>query len=427
MAGRTKEERKVVIVGAGVSGLCCALELQEAGIPCVVLDAAETPGGRVRTDRVEGFLLDRGFQVLLTAYPEARRVLDFAALRLGTFAPGALVWTGGKLHRVADPFRQPWAAPATLLAPVGSLGDKLRVARLRRQVRAGSLDDLLNRPEISTLEALRRRYLFSERMIQTFFRPFLGGIFLERELATSSRMLDFVFRMLSLGRAALPAAGMGAIPAQLAARLASKAPPGTLRLGMPVAALEDGRVRLADGGWIAAAAVVLATAASDATRLLPGLNTPLSRSAACIYYAADAAARPPAVGRFLVLDGEGTGPVNNLCVPSNVAPSYAPAGKALIAASVVGDAAGGSGLEAAVRRQLTAWFGPEVESWRHLRTDVIREALPARRSLEPADLPARCRPGLYLCGDHRTTPSLQGAMASGRRAAAAIREERARV
>jgi phytoene dehydrogenase-like protein len=417
------EERKIVIVGAGVAGLCCALELQAAGLSCLVLEASDVPGGRVRTDRVDGFLLDRGFQVLLTAYPEVRRVLDLPALRLGTFAPGALVWTGGKLHRVADPFRQPWALPATLLAKVGSFTDKLNIARLRREVCAGSLDDLLARPETTTLEALRQRYGFSERMIDTFFRPFLGGIFLERELATSSRMLDFVFRMFSLGRAALPAAGMGAIPAQLVARLTAKSGAGaaTLRLGTQVAALEDGGVRLASGQRITAAAVVLATAAGDATHLLPGLNTPLSRMTACVYYSAT---QPPPVGRFLVLNGEASGPVNNLCVPSNVKRGYAPAGKALIAASVLGTEAEltDPGLEAAVRRQLTTWFGAAVAGWRHLRTDLVRDALPARRSLEPADLPARCRPGLYLCGDHRTTPSLQGAMASGRRAAEAIRE-----
>ena len=417
----TVEERKIVIVGAGIAGLCCALELQAVGLPCLVLEASDVPGGRVRTDRVDGFQLDRGFQVLLTAYPEARRMLDFPALRLGTFAPGALVWTGGKLHRVADPFRQPWALPATLLAKVGSFGDKLRVTRLRRETREGSLDDLFAKPEMTALEALRRLYGFSERMIETFFRPFLGGIFLERELATSSRMLDFVFRMFSLGKAALPAAGMGAIPVQLAARLTAKAGAGALRLGAPVASLEDGGVRLKSGERIAASTVVLATAAGDATRLLPGLNTPLSRATACVYYAAD---RSPAVGRCLVLNGEEDGPVNNLCVPSNVARSYAPAGKALIAASVLGEEREltDPGLETAVRRQLTGWFGAEVAAWRHLRTDVVRDALPARRSLEPADLPARCRPGLYLCGDHRTTPSLQGAMASGRRAAEAIRE-----
>src|SRR3954470_6592948 len=217
---------QVVIIGAGVAGLCCALRLQDKNIPCVVLEASDAPGGRVRTDKVDGFLLDRGFQVLLTAYPEAQSLLDYKALRLRTFAPGALVRVQGKLHRVSDPFRQPWTLPSTLLAPIGNLADKLAVARLRSQVRTGPLEAIWTRPETSSLEALRD-FGFSPRIIDSFFRPFCGGIFLETELATSSRLLEFVFRMLSEGWAALPAAGMGAIPAQLAARLA----PGTIRAG----------------------------------------------------------------------------------------------------------------------------------------------------------------------------------------------------
>src|SRR5947199_210006 len=136
---KPNEGDQVVVIGGGVAGLCCALRLQEKGIPCVILEAADAPGGRVRTDAVDGFLLDRGFQVLLTAYPEARRLLDFQALRLRTFSPGALVRIRGKLHRVSDPFRQPWTLPSTLLAPIGSLADKLGIARLRSHVRRGTI------------------------------------------------------------------------------------------------------------------------------------------------------------------------------------------------------------------------------------------------------------------------------------------------
>ncbi|MBW8875156.1 MAG: FAD-dependent oxidoreductase [Acidobacteria bacterium] len=409
-------EARVVIIGAGVSGLCCALRLQERGIPCLILEASDAPGGRVRTDRVDGFLLDRGFQVLLTAYPEARRLLDHRALKLRTFSPGALIRMDGKFHRVSDPFRQPWTLPATLLSPVGNWNDKLRIARLRRHVLAGSIDEVFQRPETSALDALLE-FGFSDRMIGSFFRPFFGGIFLETELATSSRMLDFVFRMFSLGKASLPAAGMGAIPQQLAARL----PAGTIRLAARVEALGEGEVRLAGGERVAAAAVVLASEATEAARLLPDLHPPGFHGTACLYYAADQA---PLSKPLLILNGEGRGPVDNLCVPSALAPSYAPAGKALVSATVVGAAgADEKDLESEVRRHLASWFGAAVQSWRHLRTYRIPLALPARSSLEPAALPVRRRPGLYLCGDHRETPSLQGAMVSGRRAAEAVIED----
>lgn len=409
--------RQVVIIGGGIAGLCCALSLQEKSIPCVVLEASDAPGGRVRTDKVDGFLLDRGFQVLLTAYPEARRLLDYRALRLRTFAPGALVRIQGKLHRLSDPFRQPWTLPATLLAPVGSLADKLAVARLRRHVRQEAVEGIWMRPETSSLEALQN-FGFSQRMIDSFFRPFFGGIFLETELTASSRMLEFVFRMLSEGRAALPAAGMGAISEQLAARLT----PGTVRLEARVEGIGDGAVYLArKRERIPASAVVVATEASEAARILPDLRPPGFHDTACLYYAAP---KPPITKPILVLNGEGGGPVDNLCAPSAVASTYAPAGQSLVSATVVGAAgADEKDLESEVRKQLTSWFGPEVKDWRHLRTYRIPLALPARKSLEPAALPVRRKPGIYICGDHRETPSLQGAMVSGRRAAEAVGED----
>ena len=410
---------KAVIVGAGMAGLCCALRLQEKGIPCLLLEASDEPGGRVRTDRVDGFLLDRGFQVLLTAYPEARRLLDYKTLRLRTFQPGALVRTGGKLHRVSDPFRQPWTLPATLLAPIGTLADKRTVARFRSHVLQGTLEEIWTRPETSSLEALRG-FGFSQRMIDSFFRPFFGGIFLETELATSSRMLEFVFRMFSQGRAALPSAGMGMIPQQLASRL----PAGTVRLNTRVESIESirqGEVRLKGGERIPATAVVLATEAREAARLLPELHPPGSHDTACLYYAAP---KDPVGKPILLLNGEGGGPVDNLCVPSAVSPTYAPAGQALVSATVIGaSGADEKDLEAEVRKHLTSWFGPEVAGWKHLRTYRIPLALPARKSLDPAALPVRRNPGIYLCGDHRETPSLQGAMVSGRRAAEAVVED----
>jgi phytoene dehydrogenase-like protein len=230
-------------------------------------------------------------------------------------------------------------------------------------------------------------------------------------------MMEFVVRMFSEGRAALPAGGIGAIPAQLAGRLL----PGTLRTDARVELIGEGRVVLRTAERVQAAAVVIATEAPEAARLLPELHPPASRDTACLYFAA---AKAPIAQPVLVLNGEGNGPVDNLCVPSAVAPSYAPAGQALISATVVGAAeADEKSLEIEVRRHLSSWFGIAVADWRHLRTYRVPLALPARRSLEPAALPVRRRPGLYLCGDHRETPSLQGAMASGRRAAEAVMED----
>jgi phytoene dehydrogenase-like protein len=409
----------VVIVGAGLAGLACALRLHETGARLRVLEASDGVGGRVRTDVVDGFRLDRGFQVLLTAYPEARRVLDYPALDLRPFLPGALVRHSSHFHEFSDPWRRPSRLWPTLTAGVGTLADRFRMVRFRSRTQRGSLEDLFLRPETSAAERLHAEG-FSAEMIDAFFRPFFGGILLDRSLSASSRMLEFVFRMMAGGDVVLPAAGMGAIPEQMAARL----PAGTIRLGAHVASAGPREVRLDSGEAIGGDAVVIATEGPEAARL-GGLPAPGSRPVTCLYFAAE---RAPVAEPILVLDGDGTGPVNNLCFPTQAAPGYGPPGATLVSASVVGGAAGDAGeatLERAVRTQMEGWFGAEVRGWRHLRTYHIRHAQPEQRpgALEPAERPVRLESGLFVCGDHRDTASLHGAMLSGRRAAEAVHPE----
>ena len=225
MAAMPATALPVLIVGAGISGLACALRLHEAGIPVQVIEASDGVGGRVRTDRMDDFLLDRGFQVYLSAYPEAGKLLDLEALQLQPFAAGALVYDGKQLIRVMDPFRYPRSLLSGVRAPVGTFYDKLRVALLRFRVMGSSREDIAGRPDQETQEFLRS-FGFTPAMIDGFFRAFYGGIFLENELRTSSRMFEFTFKMFSEGHATLPARGMGAIPLQLAHRL----PPQTIRI-----------------------------------------------------------------------------------------------------------------------------------------------------------------------------------------------------
>ena len=400
----------VAVVGAGLAGLACARELARRGVECAVLDAADAVGGRVRTDRVEGFQIDRGFQVHLTAYPEARRVLDYDALDLWAFEPGALVWRGGRFERLGDPLRRPLQAVPTLLSDVGTLADKVRVLGLRRSVTRGSVDGLWERPETTTERALRERYGFSDRMIDRFFRPFLGGVFLDRSLADSSRTFEFYFRMFSAGDAAVPAAGIGAIPQQLAAGL--PAPP---RLNARVAEVTAGGVTLADGERVPARAVVVATDADAAAALVPGVEAPGWKGTTQIAWAAPA---PPRDEPVLMLDGEGVGPVNNAQVLSAVAPTYAPPGQALVTASVLDGAAADS--EPAARAQLRRWFGPQVNAWRTLAVTRVPRALPRLRSVEPPERPVRLGDGLYLAGDWRRNGSINGALVAGRHAAEAV-------
>ncbi len=402
----------VAVVGGGLAGLACARELTAYGLEPVVLEAADGIGGRVRTDRVDGFLLDRGFQVLLTAYPVCRDVLDLERLDIGRFEPGAQVVINGRRYTVSDPLRRPWRTLASAVAPVGSLADKAKVLRLRRRALSGELEEVWDRPQATSQEALEE-IGFSEEMIDRFWRPFLGGVFLDRELATSSRMMDFVVRMFARGEAALPAEGMGAIPQQLAGSL----PTDAVRTQAPVASVEPEKVVLTSGEVVTARAVVVATDGPAAGRLVSGVEHGGSRSTACLYFDAPAA---PVRGGHLVLNGDGYGPVNNLCVPSEVCASYAPEGRALVSATVLSGFHGDlDRLERAVRTQLKGWFGAAVDGWRRLAVYRIEHALP----VSPAWLSdgpiagAVWRDGVVLCGDSWVTGSIEGAIRSGQAAA----------
>ena len=404
----------VIVVGAGLAGLACTRALVAGRVKVLLLEGADAPGGRVRTDAHEGFLLDRGFQVYLTAYPEGRQALNHAALGLRRFVPGAKVWRGGRLLTVADPLRRPGEALSHLFGGPGTFGDKLRVLELRQATVSGELEDLWLRPQRSSLRYLEELG-FTEGMLEGFLRPFFAGIFLERELATSSRFLEFVFRMFSTGDTVVPERGMGAIPEQLAARL----PSGMLRMRSPVSEVWGHRVRLADGETIGAKAVVVAADPTGAVGLLPGMPAPRMNRVTCLYFAAP---EPPVHGPWLVLNGEGRGLVNNVAVMSEVSPAYAPPGQALVSVSVLGAPPDAEAVQARVREELTGWFGSAVSAWRHLRTYVIAHALPAQAppALEPPRRPVRISPGLYVCGDHRDNASIDGALGSGRRAAEAV-------
>ena len=415
------KETRVVIVGAGLAGLACARRLAGGPAPPLVLEAGNAVGGRTRTDVLEGFRLDRGFHVFLAAYPEARRVLDYPALDLRPFAPEAYIRYRGRFHHVADPWRRPSVAIMALGRPIGTIADTLRLALMSRRLRRGSLEEMLARPETTTLAALRAAK-FSDKMIDRLFRPLFGGALLDRELGVSSRVFEFLFRMLAAGDACLPSAGIGAIPEQIAAAL----PAGAVRLNAPVSQIAPGRVLLRSGEEVRAAAIVVATEEPEAARLLGAAtgrgaaNGRGARGVTCLHFAA---ARAPFPEPIVVLDADGEGPIGTLAVVSNVAPARAPAGRALVAATLPGvPGPGDPALEPVARRQMELWFGRRARDWRLLRIDRIPYAYPSQDppALDPPRRPVQVRPGLYVCGDHVDNASIDGALTSGRRAAEAV-------
>ncbi|MGI9577564.1 MAG: NAD(P)/FAD-dependent oxidoreductase [Microthrixaceae bacterium] len=399
----------VIVVGAGLAGLSAARLLRQSGLSVAVFESSDGVGGRVRTDLVDGCRLDRGFQVILTAYPELKRQFDVEGLDLRSFDPGAMVRVGDEFCVLGDPLRRPGTLPSTLRAPVGGIADKLRMLRYRRSITSRSVPEVLRAPDGPTLERLRS-FGFSDRMIDSFFRPLAGGILLDPSLATSHRMFDTVFRTLAVGDAAVPALGMGEIPNQLADQVGRD----VIRLGTRVAAVEPGAVTLDDGSVVQADSVVVATEGPVASRLL-GLPEVHGRAAGCVWFRA---ATPPTDSLAIILDGNGTGPALNVAVMTNIAPEYSNDGSAVIAAACPGVA--NSELAGPVREQLRVWWGRQVDRWEHLRTDVIEHGQPEQDPPFDPKGKVALGDGLYVCGDHRDTASTQGAMFSGRRCAEAV-------
>jgi len=399
----------VIIVGAGMAGLTCARHLTDAGLSCTVLEGSGRVGGRVGSDRIHGFLLDRGFQVLLPAYPEARRVLDYDALDLRPFFSGALIQDGAHRWRVADPGRHVLEGLLGIAAPVARFGDYPKLVQLLRLVAERHDDPTAFPREMSTREFLSAHGL-SCRMIEKFFRPFFGGVLLDGNLDAPCRVFAFTLRMFIGGGAALPAQGMQAIADQLYESL----PEGSVELHRRVARVEQGAVTLDDGTRRTADAIVLAVEHDTAQQWIPAMGRLFWQSTATLYFTAE---EPPVRGPYLVLNGARRGPVNHLAVPTALSEEYAPEGVSLICANTVVDPPqSDADLEGQVRTQLTEWFGPQVEQWRHLVNYRIPHALPlqARPAMRGPGQTMRQMHGFYLCGDYLDTPSINGAMRTGR-------------
>ena len=396
---------EVLVIGAGLAGLTCAADLCAAGVPVRILEADDRPGGRMRTDVRDGFQLDRGFHVFNTDYPQVRRLVDTDALDLRQFAPGCLICTDTGRHLLGHPLRMAGAWHEALPGHLLSARDLAKFVALCAKELVLPEERLKAVPETSTRQALESTGL-SESFIDTVLRPVFMGVFFDAELATSSRVMRLMGRSMLRGTISLPAAGIGAVPLQLAAKL----PAGTLELERPVAQLTDTGVVLADGSEVAADHVVIATDPATAERLSPGARTVDSVPVTTYYHAAPRAPLPEPI---LLVDA--TLDVLNTIVISNVLPSAAPPGTALIATTL---ATGTPPPETAVRKRLAALYeDADTSDWQCLATYRIERALP--RMNPPWPLTRRCRigEGRYLCGDHRATGSVQGAMDSGARAA----------
>jgi phytoene dehydrogenase-like protein len=410
---------KVIIVGAGLAGLTCAKVLNERGAEVAVFEASDGVGGRVRTDERDGFLLDRGFQVYFTSYPVSKRHLDHGALDFRVFDPGAIVHRAGERTVLSDPLRDPKALVPTLLSGAATLGDKLRTPKVVAGTFPGgaiSASQEDGGPDTTTLQYLREAG-FSELYIDSFFRPFYGGVLLNRELTTSARVLKFTLRMLATGRTVVPALGMGQIPKQLASRL----PRDAVRLNSPVDALlrDGGRVTgvRAGGEEHEADAVVVATDAPTAGRL-SGEAVPEGRvGEVCLYFETSGLG----TGKKILLNAEDEAFVNNAVEISDVSEGYAPPGRHLLyAVTLTGldlpdETLYRRGIENLSRWYPDADFRPlglrRIPYGQFAQPPGVHEGLPGNRTSTP---------GLVLAGEYTEDSSINGSMLSGEKAAGEV-------
>jgi phytoene dehydrogenase-like protein len=403
----------VAIVGAGLSGLRCATLLLAAGHDVDVYERSDSVGGRMATDRVDGFLLDRGFHVMQTAYPTSQRAFDFTAMGVKAFEPGALIVQNrknrAKVWKMADPFRRPIQGAMSGLNRFASLFDLMRVARLRFAVRRGHTDQVFDGEGKDTRSFLQKNG-FSESMIDRFFHPLFSGIFLEDDLRTNERMFRFVFRMMSQGNMVLPKDGIAAAPRQLAQRIGDE----SIHLNCNVDIIDDTTIEV-DGERKPFDAIVRAFNIDQAAE---------KRHVWTLHFDAETS---PLRSHHVLLNADvklNNGLIAHLAVPSDIQPAYAPVGRSLVTITVVGgraDALGlkdASSLEQAVRKEASRWFPESVNQWRTLAVQHIEHALPEVNS--ELSLTSEPRGQGFECGDHTLHGSVEGALRSAESVAKAV-------
>jgi hypothetical protein len=403
----------VVVVGAGLAGLACARELTDRGLDVVVLEASDAVGGRIRTDHVDGYTLDRGFQVLNTAYPALAGRVDLDALDLRAFDAAVSVLLGDRLVTLANPLQAPGRAASMLRLPVGGLAGKAALGVYAGLCVALPARSLRGRRDVSSAEAWQRAGIPPD-VVDGLLRPFFSGVLLEESMSSSRRFTDLMFKMFVRGRSTVPAGGMQRLPEQLAAGL----PAGAVRLGARVTRASATRVEH-DDGVVTADAVVVATDAWDARSLLRDLaDDPPPRGVTTVYHAAPP--WPEASPRLLLV-GDAS-PVANSIAISVAAPEYAPAGRVLVSSSMVHGSRPHDPDGPAVRSALGRLHGTDTSGWELVARYELPRALPGMPAPHPMRRPVRLGRAetVYVAGDHRDTSSIQGALVSGRRAAEAV-------
>ena len=396
------------IIGGGISGLIAARVLEEHGLSATIIEASDRLGGRVKTDVVDGYNLDHGFQVLLTAYPAAKKYLDFDALALQEFLPGSAIFKNGKQKIIGDPLRNLSLLLPTLFSGIGTVNDKLKILALNRRLKKKSIQNIFAEKEQTT-----RVYLenigFSEAIITNFFTPFFSGIFLENKLETSSRMFEFVYKMFGEGNAALPKDGIQAIPKQLFEKLKST----TFIFNTKVKSVENGSFKLESGEAIKSNFTIIATQASGLVSNLKNQAT-LWKSCDTLYFeVAKREIKKPLIGLIAAPNTL----INNIFYHTSLQTS-ATATKELLSVTVIDKQnLTNKQLVTEVQKELKELCN--IDSCTFIKQYNIPMALPNLQDIQYEMLPSETRltETIFLAGDTQLNGSLNAAMIAGERAA----------
>lgn len=407
------EDQKIYIIGAGISGLVAAIELEKAGFTPVILESSGEIGGRMKTDSLDGFLLDHGFQVINTAYPEAKKYLDYGQLHLKMFDPGAVIFDKTESYIITDPLRNPLKFVGMAFSKVGTFLDKVKMFTLTQELKKKSNEEIFNEPSFPTLQYLKN-YGFSDLVITNFFKPFFRGIFLEKHLNTSSRMFEFIFKMFALGNAAVPAKGMGEIPKMLRMQHSKT----QIFFNSPVKQVVGKSIHLDNGDIIEADRIIIATQPDRVMPQLQGQFPPAQKVINLYFSLQRSFMARPMIG---LLAGEGY-LVNNLVFMDDVSDVYSPKDRSLLSVTVLETTLPENDLIKAVQAELELISGVKADYFKFIKSYYINYALPAVDDLKYSIPISECKitDHVYLAGDYLLNGSINAAMTSGRIAAEAV-------
>jgi len=402
----------VIIIGAGISGLAAGIKLLNSGKKILVIEKSIELGGKINSKLIDGFRIDNGFQVLLTGYSETSKLLNMNKLDLSYFDTGALIWNGRKFNTISDPTRNISELKRSILSPIGNIEDKLRTLLLKLKLLNKSKEKIFSDKEITTKNYfIQKKY--SKKFREIFLEPFFSGILLDAELQTSSRFTEYIFKILSISRIAVPKNGIGSITKQLADQI----PKNNIMVNSTVEHILDGEIVLKNGVKIKFDHLICATDSKSMIKLFPKEKKVVKEYTSCTTHYFSSNNKINSLGKHadtkkIILNGSNTGFINNIAILSNIAKEYAPNNKTLLAITEIQS----EHNKISILNELQNWFPSDYKNFKYIESIHIKNALPKMKTISNKKIYIN-KESIIFCGDYLSHPSIEGAVSSGIEAA----------